>query len=322
MVDQVAGRKTRVWTVPTECASIRLDAFAGRCLPEISRREIDRLIKAKYFLLDGRVGKKGERLASGGKLEFIGPTAWLVDEPAAGAELAVGIVYEDSSLIVLNKPAGMATHGFSAREQATLANYIAARWPELLGVGKSRWEPGLVHRLDIETSGLVLVAKNQITFDRLRTQFRRRQVRKTYWALVWGDTEIEGKIEFPLAHDRQDRRRMRIAQSTGGSKPARRWQAKTRYRKLTGTEGLSLLEIEMATGVTHQIRVHLSAIGHPIVGDALYAGATTENFGLPCHFLHAKGLELRHPDDNRRIAFDAELAAELRALLKRLSLGI
>jgi 23S rRNA pseudouridine1911/1915/1917 synthase len=123
-----------------------------------------------------------------------------------------------------------------------------------------------------------------------------------------------------MEHDSQDRRRMRVAHPRRAAKRRRSWAAQTAYRKLVGTEGLSLLKIEMATGVTHQIRVHLSAIGHPIVGDALYCGSSSETFGLQRQFLHAKGLELRHPDDGRMVAFEAELASELRWLLERLGI--
>ncbi|HWH79558.1 MAG TPA: RluA family pseudouridine synthase [Candidatus Binatus sp.] len=320
MVDQVARNETGVWFVAPELASIRLDVFLRRSLPHLSGREIDLNIKAKLFLLDGKVAKKGARLAAGARLEYTGPASWLAERPVAVPDLSAVVVYEDSSILVLDKPAGMATHGFSARHSATLANYIAARWPDLLNVGKSRWEPGILHRLDIETSGLILVAKNQTAFDRLRVQFQQRQVRKTYWALVWGAADIQGTIDLPLEHDRQDRRRMRVAQTTRGSKHGRTWSAQTIYRKLAEAKGLSLLEIEMATGVTHQIRVHLAAVGHPIVGDGIYRGSSTEKFGLQRHFLHAKALELHHPEDNRKIAFEALLASELESLLERLGI--
>jgi 23S rRNA pseudouridine1911/1915/1917 synthase len=241
--------------------------------------------------------------------------------PTPAAELDVPVVYEDETILVLNKPAGMATHGFSARDNSTLANFLAARWPELLHVGKSRWEPGLVHRLDVETSGLLLVAKNQTAYKRLREQFRRREVKKTYWALVWGDADANGQINFPLAHDTRDERRMRVVTQTGGARRTRVWRALTRYRKLGAAKGVSLLEIDMATGVTHQIRAHLAAIGHPIVGDGLYGPEHKEVFGLIRHFLHAKGLQFFHPDQHRVIKLDAELPQELYEVLKRLGMN-
>jgi 23S rRNA pseudouridine1911/1915/1917 synthase len=308
--------------VAEEFASTRLDVFLHRRLPHLSRRELDYAIKQKYFFCDRRVVKKGERLAAGSRVEFVGPGSWLSERPTATPELKVKIVYEDSSILVLDKPAGLATHGFSARQTGTLANYIAARWPALLNVGKSRWEPGLVHRLDIETSGLIVVAKSQAAFDQLRRQFEQRQIRKTYWALVRGDTALQGIIDFPLEHDSQDRRRMRVAQSRRSAKPGRSWLAQTAYRKLARAASLSLLEIEMATGVMHQIRVHLAALGHPIVGDALYGDATTDEFGLQRHFLHAGRLEFRHPEDQRVVSFETELPGELRGVLEGLGMRI
>jgi 23S rRNA pseudouridine1911/1915/1917 synthase len=320
MVDQVRGTETGMWLVAPELAAIRLDSFLHRCLPHLSRRELDQNIKDKFFFCDGRVAKKGDRLAAGARVEFAGPLGWLSERPSATPEINVEVVYEDTSILLFDKPAGLATHGFSARQSGTLANYIAAHWPALLDVGKSRWEPGLIHRLDIETSGLVLVAKTQVAFERLRQQFQRRQVRKTYWALVWGDTATQGTIDSPLEHDSLDRRRMRVAQSRRSAKPARTWTAQTAYRKLADAGGLSLLEIEMATGVMHQIRVHLAALGHPIVGDALYGDAPIDKFGLRRHFLHAGRLEFRHPGDQRVVRFEAGLPGELRGLLERLGL--
>ena len=142
-------------------------------------------------------------------MTFKGAEHWLLTAPVSQSQLRVPIVYEDDAVLVVDKPAGMATHGFSGRDQDTLANFLAAERPDLLMIGKSRWEPGLVHRLDRETSGLVLVAKTQAAFDDLRLQFRRRQVKKKYWALVWGIAEAEGAVAYPIAHDSRDKRRMR-----------------------------------------------------------------------------------------------------------------
>ncbi|MBM4296246.1 MAG: RluA family pseudouridine synthase [Deltaproteobacteria bacterium] len=320
MVDQVGGAKLPSWVVPPEFAGRRLDAFARHCLPHLSRRVSGEALAEKLFLLDGRPGRKGDRLVAGNLLVFAGPVDWLAEQPPP-AVFELPIVYEDDSILVVDKPAGVATHGFSARDVGTLANWLAARRPALLNVGKSRWEPGLLNRLDVETSGLVLIAKTQAAFDRLRAQFRRREIDKTYLALVWRDADAEGVIDLPLAHDAGDRRRMRVMRPGLKVKRQRVWPALTRYRKLGAARGgLSLLEIHMATGVTHQIRVHLAAIGHPIVGDALYGTDKTEKFALARHFLHAKGLVLCHPDDRRRLEIEAELPRELREVLRRLGI--
>jgi 23S rRNA pseudouridine1911/1915/1917 synthase len=298
--------------------SVRLDVFARRCLPHLSRRQLESVIAAKRFSVNGRLGKKGDRLVAGDRLAYFGPALWLAERPPGAYHLEVPVIYEDASILVLDKPAGVATHGFSARDNATLANFIAARWPQLLAVGKNRWEPGLLHRLDVETSGLVLAAKTQAAFDLLRAQFRSREIRKTYWALVWGDAPAGGVIELPLTHDRRDKRKMRIARAADRSQRA--WRALTSYRKIGAARGLCLLEIEMATGVTHQIRVHLAAIGHPIVGDALYGDASKEAMAMRRHFLHAKKLEFCHPGDGRILRFESELPSDLRSVLQRVGM--
>ncbi len=306
-----------------ELKKVRLDHFAQHCLPHLSRRALRQAIGDKWFRIDGRIAKKGAKLAPGSILSFSGPDFWLASKPTAALGLAVPILYEDSSLLVLDKPAGMATHGFSGRETTSLANFLMAEQPELCRVGKNRWEPGLVHRLDRETSGLVLVAKTQAAFERLRNQFRRHQIQKHYLALVWGITKATGLISYPLVHDTGDRRRMgALVQSTPRVKQRRGWQAVTRFRKLAQARGLTLLEIEMETGVTHQIRVHLAAIGHPIVGDTLYGAADSENFRLQRHFLHARSLKFHPPESGVRVSVEAELPGELQRVLDEIEIKL
>jgi 23S rRNA pseudouridine1911/1915/1917 synthase len=320
MVDQATRAITPTWSVPAASASLRLDAFLRRALPHLSRHALDQVIGEKLFQINGRAGKKGDRLATEDCVTFSGPSEWLAERPPPAAQLDVPIIYEDEAILALDKPAGMATHGFSARDDTTLANFLLARWPELYQVGKSRWEPGLVHRLDIETSGLILVAKTQAAFDSLRTEFRRHEVSKTYWALVWGDTVDQGAIDFALAHDSSDQRKMRAVIPDGRGQLTRSWRALTQYRKIGAAQGMSLLEIIMASGVTHQIRVHLAAIGRPIVGDALYGAQGKESFGLARHFLHARGLEFRHPDGQRTVRLESAIPADLTAVLERLGI--
>lgn len=322
MEDQ-AGANAKSWTVPAQLKEVRLDAFAQRCLPHLSRRVLEQAIGDKLFSINGKIAKKGTKLKTGDVLAFKGPDLWLAPQPAAATDLIVPIIYEDSSLLVVNKPAGMATHGFSGRETGTLANFLAAARPELCQVGRSRWEPGLVHRLDQETSGLLLVAKTQAAFEALRNQFRRRQITKKYLALVWGQTEAVGSISYPLAHDPRDPRRMRaLVQSDPLAKKPKRWRAVTRWRKLAEGQGVTLLEVEMETGVTHQIRVHLAAIGHAIVADALYGGADSMAFGLHRHFLHAWSLKFVHPEHGGTMHAQAKLPGDLQRVLERLQINI
>jgi 23S rRNA pseudouridine1911/1915/1917 synthase len=313
--------KEKIWTVTADREGMRLDSFVRRVLPHLSRVQVERAIHDRFFMVNDRTGTKGSRLATGDIVTFAGLQELLSAGPAANSLLEVAIVYEDSQLLVVDKPAGMDIHGFSGRNTDTLANFLAAQRPEVLGVGTSPWEPGLVHRLDRETSGLVLVAKTQAAFEDLRRQFHQRKVGKKYRALVWGEAQVEGLIDFSLAHDSRDKRRMRVADSNVKYNKARKtWPALTRYRRLAVANGVSLLEIEMETGVTHQIRVHLAAIGHPIVGDVLYGSENLENFGLPRHFLHALILEFYHPTENRTVCFEAPLPQELHALLKSLEM--
>lgn len=321
MADQANSRATVDWPVPPEQAGIRLDAFLRACLPHLSRREIDGALDDGSFSVNGRSVRKGDRLKAGDRVNFAGSAGLLANRPLPEFNLEIPIVYEDASILVVDKPAGVATHGFSGRDTGTLANFIAAHYPTLLGIGASRWEPGLVHRLDVETSGLVLVAKTQGAFEQLRRQFRERQVKKIYCALVWGKCEAAGEIDLPLGHDPSDARRMQPLIRSSSSK-ARTWNARTRYRRLAQSGEAALLEVAMETGVMHQIRVHLDSIGHPIVADALYGKDRPERFGLTRHFLHARELGFRHPENGQSVRFEAELPKDLRAVLDRIGIKL
>jgi 23S rRNA pseudouridine1911/1915/1917 synthase len=178
----------------------------------------------------------------------------------------------------------------------------------------------LLNRLDTETSGLVLVAKNQPAFENLREQFRRRRIAKKYFALVWGNPSDSGSISLALAHDSTDKSRMEVVAASGAHRHRlRSWHALTRFRKLANSGLMSLLEISIETGVTHQIRVHLAAIGHPIVGDSLY-GSERDPTELGRHFLHACRLEFFHPASGLRIDVGSPLPSELSNFLKRMEI--
>ena len=317
------GFVKRSWTVMVDDAGSRLDAFLRAQLPFLSRRELDDALRQSWFTANGRPARKGYRVAEGDVVQFSGPVAKLCTAPVPNLKLDVPIVYEDASLIALDKPAGMDCHGFSGGDQETLANFLLARWPELVGIGKNRWEAGLVHRIDRDTSGLVLAARSQAVFDEMRLQFRRRKVVKIYFALVWGSTDIEGAIAFALAHDPRDRRKMAATVAPGRNAPdQKKWPALTRYRKLAEQNGMSFLKLEMETGVTHQLRVHLATIGHPIVGDTLYGAEARENFGLCRHFLHAGELRFVHPVLRRPTALKAPLPGELMRVIERLTIRL
>jgi 23S rRNA pseudouridine1911/1915/1917 synthase len=234
----------------------------------------------------------------------------------------VEIIYEDPSLLVVDKPAGMPTHGFSGRETNSLANHLLALRPELRKVGKSPWEPGLVHRLDRDTSGVVLVAKDEDSFTNLRAQFRSESVQKKYWALVWGRTRPEGRIIYALIHDPKDRRKMKGVTEAGRKRVKRAWAAATRYRTVAQRKGLSLVEVGMITGVMHQIRAHFAAIGHPLVGDLLYGNDRRLSLPVKRQFLHAACLRCRHPKSGAAMSWESPLPEDLREVLKALEIEI
>ena len=322
MGDQAERGENKFWLAPEGMPATRLDGFLRHRLPHLSRQEIHRALADNLFILNGRVARKGDRVGAGDLVSFVGPMDLLADAPPPAPQLKIPILYEDDSILAVDKPAGVATHGFSGRDGATLANFLAAHRPEVLPIGKSRWEPGLVHRLDIETSGVVVIAKTQAAFEALREQFRRREVKKVYLALVWGQPLDHGTIDLALAHDSGDRRRMVVVRQPERSPDRRIWRAITHYHVVASARRTSLLEVEMETGVTHQIRVHLSANGYPIVGDALYGADYSETFGLARHFLHARSLTLRHPETGKLLTVDAVLALELREVLQRIGLAV
>jgi 23S rRNA pseudouridine1911/1915/1917 synthase len=321
MVDQATMDAMKSWRVALEHDQLRVDAFLRHCLPQLSRRELASAIADQLFSLNGKVSRKGDRVRAGDVLVFHGPTGWLSSEPPANPKLQLAVVYEDSEILIIDKPATMPTHGFSGRDQQTVANFIASKHPKLLGVGKSPWEPGILNRLDRDTSGLLMLAKTQESFIELRKQFRHREILKTYWALVWGKTNASGTITLRLAHDSGDKARMRAVDSAD-LKKQRIWNASTHYRRMAQNGRVALLELQMMTGVTHQIRIHLAAIGHPIVGDVLYGAADSESFGLKRQFLHALKLQFRHPKTGRNVTVEAPLPNDLKKVLTRLKLWI
>jgi 23S rRNA pseudouridine1911/1915/1917 synthase len=308
------------WQIGAAEQGCRLETFVRRHLPHLSRSQSAKAIDENAFLVNGRHATKGQRLKHEDRVIFQGARHWLFDLPLAAVNGRVAVVYEDAEIIAVDKPAGIPTHGFSARDVDTLANLIVARWPELFSVGRSRWEPGLLNRLDTETSGLVLLAKNQPAFDNLREQFRRRRVIKKYIALVWGEAASSGSISLALAHDPSDKSRMQVVSEFGSDRPRlRSWHALTRFRKLASSGEMSLLEVAMETGVTHQIRVHLAASGHAIVGDSLYASKNAP-IDLGRHFLHASRLEFARPADGKTTVVESQLPMELSSFLKRMKI--
>jgi 23S rRNA pseudouridine1911/1915/1917 synthase len=299
-------------TVDEEQDGIRLDNFLTASLPDQSRSHVQRLIK------DGRVTGPAPALRSSTavhagqvyEVDIPAPTA-ATPEPEA---IPLRIVYEDKHLVVLDKPAGMVVHPAAGHSGGTLVNALLHHVKDLSGIG-GELRPGIVHRLDRGTSGLMVVAKNDAAHQELSRQFSDREVEKEYVALVWGVVQSGKRIDAPIGRDPGDRQKM-------STRARRARNAVTRVTAARHFKGVSLLKVAIATGRTHQIRVHLSAIGHPIVGDGTYGGVhrrTAANLRsvqrLERPFLHSARLAFTHPADGRRVEFDSPLPLDLQAVL-------
>jgi 23S rRNA pseudouridine1911/1915/1917 synthase len=284
----------------------RLDVFVARRCASLTRSRVQRLIEEGLVTVGGKRAKAGLRLERGWRVEVTVPPSE-PPEPVA-EDIPLDVVHEDEDLLVVNKPAGMAVHPSPGHRARTLVNAVLGRWPELAGVGGVE-RPGIVHRLDRDTSGLVIVAKNESARLSLSRQLKQRQVEKGYLALVDGRLEPEeAVIEAPVG--RHPRYRQRMAVVEGGR------EARTSYRVLRYLEGYSLVEVTPATGRTHQIRVHFAALGHPVVGDAVYGRRSPL---LARQFLHAFRLTFRHPRTGERLRLEAPLPDDLREALERVA---
>lgn len=282
----------------------RLDVFIARLLPELTRSRVRKLIDAGCVAVDGRrATKAGLALETGARVRVsIPPNEASIPEAES---IPLRIVYEDGDLLVVDKPAGLAVHPSPGHERHTLVNAVLAHGKELSGAG-GVGRPGIVHRLDKDTSGLIIVAKNDETHLALAKQLKEREVEKTYVALVEGvPAQAEGVIDAPLGRHPVHRKRQAVV--TGGR------EARTHYRVVREIDGYALLEVRPETGRTHQVRVHLAAIGHPVVGDVLYGrrGATP----VARQFLHAAKLSFRHPRTGERLDLEAPLADDLERAL-------
>jgi len=292
-------------TLSVGAGAVRLDTFLRGALPAMSRRLVRRLIAEGAVCVNGRPAAKGVRVAPGDRVTLPDLPATITPEPG----LALAVLHEDDALVALDKPGGMPGHALDPRQRGTAAAFLLARYPEMADVGDPL-APGLVHRLDSGTSGLLVAARTRAAHCALRAALRARAVEKRYLAWVAGDASaLDGaRVALPLAHDPHDRRRMLPA--TAG---VRAWPAETRLAIVAAGRERSLVEATILTGVTHQVRVHLAARGHPVLGDVLYGGAPA---GLPRgrHALHAAGLTLPHPTDGRPLSLSALLPADLAAL--------
>jgi 23S rRNA pseudouridine1911/1915/1917 synthase len=322
------------FVVPAEFDGQRLDRFVVSVLADHSRSQIQKLIADGHITVGkGARGKRARGLEDRGQADrgkpakanlvlHEGDTVTVVVPEAvasalAGEELPLEILFQDKDLAVLNKPAGMVVHPGSGHQSGTLVNALLHHLSDLSGIG-GELRPGIVHRLDRGTSGLMVVAKNDTAHQELARQFHDREVEKEYIALVWGVVTAGRRIDAAIGRDPDHRQKM-----SARAKHAR--EAVTRITRAHQMPGVTLCQVAIYTGRTHQIRVHLSAIGHPIVGDALYGGVHRRVQGdiravqrLDRPFLHAARLVFTHPRDQRRMEFTAPMPPDLQNVLNDL----
>jgi 23S rRNA pseudouridine1911/1915/1917 synthase len=321
----------RQLTVPDEANGQRLDLFLVQQLSEVSRSRVQLLLHQGSVLVDGKLAKASRKLRSGENISILGdpqpPPLRAMAEP-----IPLEIVYEDGDLAVVNKPAGMMVHAGSgatddARNRGTLVNALLHHLQELSS-SSGPLRPGIVHRLDKQTSGLIVVAKNDATHARLSSMFARRQVRKLYIALVQGELAQErGTVNASISRDSVRRTRM-TTRREGGRTAVSHWQV---LRRIHGPYGsFTLVSVRIETGRTHQIRVHMASLGHPVVGDTLYgapsaiapltaAASRLPRLVLPRNFLHAAELEFAHPGSGEPLSLVSNLPAGLKQFMAQLA---
>ena len=297
---------------------LRLDQFLTTILPGQSRSQIQRLIKEGRVTAVSGAAVRASTPVSTGERYVVHVPELRPATPIAEA-LPLRIVFEDSDVVVLDKPAGMVVHPAAGHSGGTLVNALLHHVRDLSGVG-GELRPGIVHRLDRGTSGVMVVAKHDRAHQELSRQFSDREVEKEYIALVWGVVQAGRRIDSPIGRDPADRQKM-------STRARRARSAVTRVTYSHHLKGVSLLHVAIATGRTHQIRVHLSAIGHPIVGDATYGGVhrrVARNLKavlrLERPFLHAARLAFTHPGDGRRVEFESPLPLDLQAVVDEIRL--
>jgi 23S rRNA pseudouridine1911/1915/1917 synthase len=306
-------------------SGVRLDRFIAVACPELSRTRVQELIEVGHVLIDGKTARKGSQHLRGG--EKI--TLEITERPAivAAAEaIPLNVLYEDEDVIAINKAAGMTVHAGAGAISGTLVNALLGRGQALSHAGDPL-RPGIVHRLDKETSGVILVAKNDAAHAKLGEAFRQRAVKKTYIALVQGSLkEKNGRIELAIGRDPIHRTRMATERKTWhGAALTNPREARTDWRALAKIGDTTLVEVQLHTGRTHQIRVHFSALKHPVVGDTLYGAAKELQVGkttfppLGRNFLHAAKLGFAQPRTGKWIEIRAALPVELREYLEKLA---
>ncbi|MFZ0272747.1 MAG: RluA family pseudouridine synthase [Acidobacteriaceae bacterium] len=321
---------TITYKVPSEAAKQRLDAWLAGQLTGVSRERVQLLIQQEQIRLDGKPPRASYRLRGGESVEVHGdPTPPPLK--AFAEDIPLQVVYEDDELSVIDKPAGMMVHtGAGAVEGGTLVNALLHRYRSLSSVGGEQ-RPGIVHRLDKQTSGLIIIARNDAAHARLAQMFAERQMKKTYIALVHGHLKQDhGTVDAPIARDLLRRTRMTTRRQTGARTAVSHYTVLRRVSSRFGQ--FTLVSVRIETGRTHQIRVHLASIGHPVVGDTLYGAPARllvspsrqtrdpepESLALKRNFLHAAELEFAHPRTGKPVHLQSALPQELETLLREI----
>jgi len=312
----------KVLTIAAEYAGNRLDQFLCKIYPEFTRSYFNRLIKSGYILVEKNTVKSGYIVKQGDQLEI----SFIDGKPDLSPKnIPLDIIYEDADVLVINKQAGLIVHPGKGSGSDTLVNALIYHQKELSSVSND-YRPGIVHRLDKNTSGLLLVAKNDKAHQKLQQQFLERSITRKYYALLWGSfKEEEGFVDAAIGRSRRDPTKMTV-NSRGKS-------AKTYFKVLKNYVYMSLVAAKLETGRTHQIRVHMNHIHHPVVGDADYNGRESKLNTLPANikkrgihllnmlphqFLHAKIIEFVHPVSEKEISIETDLPENLQTILDKL----
>jgi 23S rRNA pseudouridine1911/1915/1917 synthase len=300
--------------VAEHAGNARIDAWLATQVPDLSRSRAAQLLADGLVTVNGAVARKSHRVAPGDIVELTLPEP--VPTHVTAEAIPLVIVYEDADLLVIDKPAGLVVHPAPGHRSGTLVNALLHHVTDLSGIG-GVLRPGIVHRLDRDTSGLMIVAKNDQAHRALSSALKRREIRRLYITAAWGHLAQDTlEVDAAIGRSRSDRKRMAVL-SDGRS-------ARTRFRRLARWRAADLLQAELETGRTHQIRVHLAHIGHPVVGDAVYGAQAVRGAGGPDQlwakelarrvsrqFLHAAQLRFRHPRGGAELRFDSKLPPEL-----------
>lgn len=289
------------------CPRERLDIFLSK-RTGITRSQIDKLIKEGFVRINNQTAKQGYRVKTDDRIYLSVPQERKMS--AEPQEISLDVVYEDDDIIVINKPPGIVVHPSAGHADGTMVNALLFHCRDLSGIG-GKLRPGVVHRLDRDTSGLIIFAKNNESHLSLARQIKARQIKKIYTAIVHGKVARDmGVINAPLGRNPKDRKKIAVIRS----EKLKKREAETHYKVLRRFRGYTLLQLDLKTGRTHQIRVHLAHIGHPIVGDTTYSRKKSE-MGVLRQMLHASRLELNHPITGKHMVFESDIPGDMKGAL-------